>query len=88
MVIGSSMLETRPAQFLPRDRFDDLVTALGDHGRRVVGPTIADGAIVFADLGGHEFLPAGWTLETAPGRARLARLPAGPGGARIRWQVS
>jgi hypothetical protein len=47
-----------------------------------VGPTIADGAIVFADLASSATLPAGWTLETAPGRARLERLPDGPGQAR------
>jgi len=82
VVIGQNTITTTPTQFLPRHRFDDLVAALGEGGRRVVGPTVTDGAIVFADLAGHESLPAGWTLQTSPGRARLARLPAGPGEAR------
>jgi NAD(P)H-flavin reductase/ferredoxin len=70
-------------RFLPRDRLDDLLIALAAGGRRVVGPTVADGAIVFADLSRAESLPAGWTLATAPGRARLDRLPDGPGEARV-----
>ncbi|MBA3877255.1 MAG: sulfite reductase subunit A, partial [Anaerolinea sp.] len=74
--------ETTTTHFLPRERFDDLLAALADGGRRVVGPTIADGAIVFADLARAADLPAGWTLRTAPGRARLERLSDGPGAAR------
>ncbi|HEX4896925.1 MAG TPA: 4Fe-4S dicluster domain-containing protein [Candidatus Limnocylindrales bacterium] len=81
-MIGLDTISTTPAQFLPRNQFDDLVVALGGDGRRVVGPTVADGAIVFADLAGHESLPAGWTLQSSPGRARLERLPEGPGEAR------
>ena len=76
------MLGTEAPRFLPRNRFDDLVAALAAGGRRVVGPTVTDGAIVFADLAGAADLPAGWTLKTAPGRARLERLPDGPGAAR------
>jgi NAD(P)H-flavin reductase/Pyruvate/2-oxoacid:ferredoxin oxidoreductase delta subunit len=82
VVIGQNTIAATPTHYLPRDRFDDLVVALGEGGRRVVGPTVSDGAIVFADLAGHESLPAGWTLQTSPGRARLARLPDGPGEAR------
>jgi len=82
VVTGSSPPPTQTARFLPRDRFDDLLAALREGGRRVVGPTVADGAIVFADLDSSGTLPAGWTLETAPGRARLERLPEGPGRAR------
>jgi NAD(P)H-flavin reductase/Fe-S-cluster-containing hydrogenase component 2 len=82
VVIGQNTIAATPTQFLPRKRFDDLVVALGEGGRRVVGPTVADGAIVFANLAGHESLPAGWTLQTSPGRARLTRLPDGPGESR------
>jgi NAD(P)H-flavin reductase/Pyruvate/2-oxoacid:ferredoxin oxidoreductase delta subunit len=82
MVMGESPTATTPARFLPRDRFDELIAALGAGGRRVVGPTIADGAIVFADLESAAALPAGWTLETSPGRACLERLPEGPGQVR------
>ncbi|MBI3746316.1 MAG: 4Fe-4S dicluster domain-containing protein [Chloroflexi bacterium] len=73
---------TEVPTFLPRDRFDDLLQALAAGGRRVVGPTVADGAIVFADLERAADLPAGLTLATAPGRARLEPLPAGPGARR------
>jgi len=79
MVSGSSMLESAAPRFLPRERFDDLLAALAAGGRRVVGPTIADGAIVFDDISTSTALPTGWTLETSPGRARLERLPDGPG---------
>ena len=47
-----------------------------------MGPTISDGAIVFADLESASDLPAGFTLATAPGRARLQPLPEGPAAAR------
>ncbi len=68
--------------FLPRERFDDLLEALRAGGRRVVGPTVDGGAIVFADLGRAADLPVGVTLATAPGRARIEALPAGRGAAR------
>jgi sulfhydrogenase subunit beta (sulfur reductase) len=78
---ASTLPQAAPA-FLPRSRFDDLLRALAEGGRRVVGPTITDGAIVFADLQSASELPAGFTLVTAPGRARLEALPEGPGAAR------
>ncbi len=37
-------------RFLPRARLDDLLAALGDGGRRVVGPTVAEDGIGFAEL--------------------------------------
>ncbi|HSO30337.1 MAG TPA: 4Fe-4S dicluster domain-containing protein [Candidatus Sulfomarinibacteraceae bacterium] len=71
-----------PARFLPRERLDDLLAALGTGGRRVVGPAVSDGAIIFMDLQGAADLPAGWTLRSVPGRVRLERLPDGPAAAR------
>ena len=68
--------------FLPRERFDDLLEALRAGGRRVVGPTVDGGAIVFADLERAADLPVGVTLATGPGRARIETLPAGRGAAR------
>ena len=76
------MAQVEAAAFLPRERLGDLFRALGADGRRVVGPTITDGAIVFADLEGADDLPAGFTLATGPGSARVERLPDGPGAAR------
>lgn len=82
MIETTVLPNTETPSFLRREQFDDLVAVLVTGGRRVVGPTVADGAIVFADLTGAADLPAGWTLKTAPGRARLERLPDGPGAAR------
>jgi sulfhydrogenase subunit beta (sulfur reductase) len=66
------------ARFLPRARLDDLIATLGAGGRRVVGPTVEDGSIVFGDLSSGSDLPGGWTLRTTPGAAHLERLPEGP----------
>jgi ferredoxin len=49
-----------------------LIDALGV-GRRVIAPTVADGAIVLDEIAGIGDLPRGWTDEQAPGRYRLAR---------------
>ena len=59
------------SRFLPRAEVDRLFGALAADGRRIVGPTIADGAIVYDELGGPADLPTGWTAETAPGSYRL-----------------
>lgn len=39
------------SRFLPRAEVDRLFGALAADGRRIVGPTIADGAIVYDELG-------------------------------------
>jgi NAD(P)H-flavin reductase/formate hydrogenlyase subunit 6/NADH:ubiquinone oxidoreductase subunit I len=57
--------------FLPRAELDRLFGALAADGRRVVGPTIADGAVVYDELPGPSSLPYGWTADTAPGSYRL-----------------
>ncbi|MBI2763565.1 MAG: 4Fe-4S dicluster domain-containing protein [Chloroflexi bacterium] len=75
-------VDTLPRTFLPRHRVDELLTALGAGGRRVIGPTVVDGAIVMTDLEGAAELPAGWTLRSVPGRVTMEPLPEGPGAAR------
>ncbi|MES2210286.1 MAG: 4Fe-4S dicluster domain-containing protein [Chloroflexota bacterium] len=65
-------------RFLPRDRFDDLIAALATGGRRVIGPSVVDGAIVMADLERAAALPVGMTIRSAPGRVILEPLPDGP----------
>ncbi|MEZ6189072.1 MAG: 4Fe-4S dicluster domain-containing protein [Planctomycetota bacterium] len=50
-----------------------LFEALQAAGYAVVGPTVRDEAIVYAELAGPEELPRGWTDEQAPGRYRLRR---------------
>ena len=69
-------------RWLPRARFDAFLGALSADGRRVVGPTLRDGAIVMDDLAGPETLPIGLTLVGTPGRVRVQPLPDGPGRAR------
>jgi len=59
------------AAVLTRPGLDDLVDALIGDGYRVVGPTVRDQAIVLAELTSGRELPAGWGVETGPGRYRL-----------------
>jgi NAD(P)H-flavin reductase len=56
--------------FLPRAGLDDLFEALAADGRRVVGPTVAEEAVVYDELDSAAQLPYGVTAETAPGRYR------------------
>ncbi len=60
-------------QVLDRASLDDLFGALRRRGLRVIGPTVADGAIVLAELEDSEALPAGWTDEQDGGTYRLRR---------------
>jgi NAD(P)H-flavin reductase/NAD-dependent dihydropyrimidine dehydrogenase PreA subunit len=59
--------------FLPRSGLGGLVEALHDAGRTIVGPTIADGAIVYDEIRSVLDLPIGWRDQQAPGRYELAR---------------
>jgi sulfhydrogenase subunit beta (sulfur reductase) len=52
---------------------DTLVGALRERGHTLVGPTVRDGAIVLAEIGGAADLPAGWGDEQEGGRYRLRR---------------
>jgi sulfhydrogenase subunit beta (sulfur reductase) len=59
------------SRFLPRADLDRFFTALAADGRRVLGPTVVDGAIVHDELSSFAELPNGWTADTAPGSYRL-----------------
>jgi len=59
------------AYFLPRAELDRLFEALAVDGRRIIGPTIADGAVVYDELDSPAGLPHGWMADTAPGSYRL-----------------
>ena len=59
------------AYFLPRAELDRLFEALAGDGRRIIGPTIADGAVVYDELDSPAGLPHGWIADTAPGSYRL-----------------
>ena len=48
-----------------------LVDELRGRGYRVIGPTLADNAIVLAELTSASDLPNGWGVDVAPGTYRL-----------------
>lgn len=50
-----------------------LLAALRDLGYTLVGPTLREGAIVYAELRGAEDLPAGWTEMQEAGTYRVER---------------
>jgi NAD(P)H-flavin reductase/formate hydrogenlyase subunit 6/NADH:ubiquinone oxidoreductase subunit I len=60
-------------RFLRRDAFDRLLEALHDDGRRIIGPRVADGAIIYDEVRTAADLPIGWHDEQAPGRYRLGQ---------------
>jgi formate hydrogenlyase subunit 6/NADH:ubiquinone oxidoreductase subunit I len=53
--------------------FDVLLGVLRDRGHTLLGPTVRDGAIVLAEIGGAADLPVGWGDEQEGGRYRLRR---------------
>ncbi len=59
------------AYFLPRSSLDRLFQALRADGRKIVGPTVADGAVIYDELDSPAELPTGWETDTAPGSYRL-----------------
>ncbi len=67
------MQATTEAVTLAAGDLDALFDALRGRGYRLVGPTVRDGAIVYAELDSAAALPAGWTDEQAPASYRLAR---------------
>ncbi|MFH1475863.1 MAG: hypothetical protein ABIG85_08405, partial [Chloroflexota bacterium] len=76
MVIRAAPLRGhRPALerpgFLARADLQILIDLLREEGRRVIGPTVSDGAIVFDEITSLDDLPRGIGDEQAPGRYRL-----------------
>jgi sulfhydrogenase subunit beta (sulfur reductase) len=62
---------TDEVTFLPRAGLDHFIQALAADGRRVIGPTVRNGAIVHDEIDSAQDLPWGWTAETGPGSYRL-----------------
>jgi ferredoxin len=58
---------------LERDALDELFEALARRGYTVVGPTVRDRAIVYAEIASSDDLPRGWTDEQDGGHYRLRR---------------
>jgi NAD(P)H-flavin reductase len=59
------------ATFMPRGDLRRLLDLLHADGRRIIGPTVVDGAVTYAEIDAVTDLPAGWTDRQAPGRYRL-----------------
>ena len=57
--------------FLAREDLGALIEAIRDTGRRVIGPTVRDAAIVYDEIHSAADLPAGWRDEQSPGHYRL-----------------
>jgi ferredoxin len=66
------LTETETAVLEP-DALEVLVSVLRARGYRVLGPKLADGAIIYDDLGSAAELPIGWTDVQQPGHYRLRR---------------
>ena len=60
-----------PLQWLAKPGLQAVIDALAATGHRVVGPRIADGAIVLADISSVADLPAGWLDDQDGGTYRL-----------------
>jgi sulfhydrogenase subunit beta (sulfur reductase) len=59
--------------WLPRAGLQHLLDVLVARGHRVVGPQVADGAIVYRGLHAADALPTGWIDEQDGGLYRLSR---------------
>ncbi len=59
--------------FLARADLQFLFDLLREDGRRLIGPTVADGSIIYDDITSVDELPRGWGDEQSPGRYRLRR---------------
>ncbi|MEK7216796.1 MAG: 4Fe-4S dicluster domain-containing protein [Chloroflexota bacterium] len=58
---------------IDRAGLQQIIETLIDDGRRVIGPALRDGVIVYDDLRSVDDLPKGWGDEQAPGRYRVSR---------------
>ncbi|MGH8862160.1 MAG: sulfite reductase subunit A, partial [Jatrophihabitantaceae bacterium] len=61
------------ASVIDPEALETLVSVLGRRGFRVLGPTVRDGAVVYADLESAADLPIGWKDVQEPGSYRLER---------------
>ncbi len=57
--------------FLARADLQVLIDLLQADGRRVIGPTVSDGAIIYDEIASIDDLPAGVGDEQTPGRYRM-----------------
>jgi sulfhydrogenase subunit beta (sulfur reductase) len=59
------------AEWLDRERLEDLIALLRERGYRVLGPRTRDGAVVLDEILSAGELPVGWREQQAPGAYRL-----------------
>ena len=64
---------TAATHFLPRKTFDPLFEALFKQQFEVIGPTVKDGAIIYAPLHRPDQMPLGLHQHLAPGSYRLTQ---------------
>ena len=71
------MVPAAPTDYHPvvldRPGLQALIDVLVTDGRRVIGPTVRDGAVVYDEITQIGELPAGWADDQGPGRYRLRR---------------
>jgi ferredoxin len=72
-IAGDDDRQIDERMILPRERLGALLGTLRDLGYTLVGPTVREGAIVYAEIEGAEDLPAGWTDVQEAGTYRLQR---------------
>lgn len=75
-ISATAAVDSVTTWWMPRDGLDRLIVLLRDDGRRVIGPTVRDAAIVYAEIASAADLPSGMQDEQAPGRYRLSPAPA------------
>lgn len=59
--------------FFPKSELQSLIDELRRRGYEVVGPTVEQEAIVYAEISSVSQLPQGWTDEQSPGSYRLKK---------------
>ena len=71
----TAVTESTPStcNFLPRDGLQSLIDELSGDGFSVIGPTIDQGAIIYAEIESVDELPRGSTDRQQPGEYRLER---------------
>jgi ferredoxin len=68
-----TLIQHDAARFLAKRDFQQLLDVLVARGYRVIGPRVAEGAIIYDDIARVDELPQGWTDDQAPGHYRLER---------------
>ena len=69
----NNAIEPGSVRLMEAAALDLLFTSLHEAGYRVIGPTVADGAIVLSELAAAGDLPFGWGVQLEPGGYRLRR---------------